>query len=101
MRRFASTSLVLSTLALAVLAVVATQSAQAQTIQVIHAFTGGADGAGPYAGVTIDASGNLYGTTSEGGKGGGGIFPGASGWTGQKRGSAPRGEPERRELDRQ
>ncbi len=61
-------------LVLAVLAVVATQSAPAQTFQVIHNFTAGADGGAPFAGVTIDASGNLYGATSEGGKGGGGIF---------------------------
>ncbi len=36
--------------------------------KVIHAFNG-TDGAGPYAGVTLDASGNLYGTTLYGGSG--------------------------------
>jgi uncharacterized repeat protein (TIGR03803 family) len=35
----------------------------------IHDFTGGQDGAGPYAGLTIDHAGNLYGTTSAGGAG--------------------------------
>ena len=34
---------------------------------ILHAFTGGADGAGPVASVTLDAAGNLYGTTSAGG----------------------------------
>ena len=37
---------------------------------VLHAFTGGADGASPYAGPVIDAAGTLYGTTPWGGKGG-------------------------------
>ncbi len=41
------------------------QSAQAQTFSVIHTFTGGADGYQPYAGLTIDRGGHLYGTTSE------------------------------------
>jgi len=35
---------------------------------VLHAFTGGADGGYPAAGVTFDAAGNLYGTTTGGGK---------------------------------
>ena len=33
---------------------------------VLYRFTGGADGAFPYAGVIRDAAGNLYGTTGEG-----------------------------------
>ncbi len=41
--------------------------AQAQTFQVIHSFTGGADGATPVAGLTIDRAGRLYGTASAGG----------------------------------
>lgn len=40
---------------------------QAQTFHVIHAFSGPADGANPTAGVTMDAAGNLYGTTRDGG----------------------------------
>jgi uncharacterized repeat protein (TIGR03803 family) len=34
---------------------------------VIHSFTGGADGSEPVAGLILDGSGNLYGTTSAGG----------------------------------
>jgi uncharacterized repeat protein (TIGR03803 family) len=34
---------------------------------VIHSFTGGADGANPAAGLTMDDSGNLYSTTEDGG----------------------------------
>jgi uncharacterized repeat protein (TIGR03803 family) len=34
---------------------------------VLHSFTGGSDGAFPYAGLTFDASGNLYGTAGFGG----------------------------------
>jgi uncharacterized repeat protein (TIGR03803 family) len=41
--------------------------AQAPTETVLHTFTGGADGAQPYAGVTIDPAGNIYGTTYKGG----------------------------------
>ena len=43
----------------------AVQSAQAQTFQVIHTFSGGGDGYQPYSGLTIDRGGHLYGTTSE------------------------------------
>jgi hypothetical protein len=39
----------------------------AQTITVLHNFTGGADGAFPYAGLTWDRAGNFYGTASAGG----------------------------------
>ena len=34
---------------------------------VLHAFTGGTDGAWPDGGLAIDAAGNLYGTTQDGG----------------------------------
>jgi len=39
----------------------------AWTETVLHTFTGGADGAHPYAGVILDTAGNLYGTTNAGG----------------------------------
>ena len=53
------------------LAVMLAHSAQAQTYTVLHNFTGGDDGGGPLAGVTLDPSGNLYGTTPAGGYTGG------------------------------
>lgn len=34
---------------------------------VLYTFTGGADGANPWAGVKLDTAGNLYGTTENGG----------------------------------
>ncbi len=37
------------------------------SINVLHDFTGGADGAVPFGTVTLDAAGNLYGMTYEGG----------------------------------
>lgn len=39
------------------------------TYTVIHNFTGGLDGANPWAGLTPDQSGNLYGNTEGGGSG--------------------------------
>jgi len=40
---------------------------QAQSFTVLHNFTAGLDGANPYTGLTMDAAGNLYGTTQYGG----------------------------------
>jgi hypothetical protein len=37
---------------------------------VLYSFTGGSDGDTPYASLVADPSGNLYGTTLWGGKGG-------------------------------
>jgi uncharacterized repeat protein (TIGR03803 family) len=48
------------------------QHAQAQTYTVVHAFNGYPDGDTPTAGVTLDASGNIYGTASLGGNHSGG-----------------------------
>ncbi len=56
----------------------------AQTETVIHAFTGGSDGATPYSTLTPDGNGNLYGTTFLGGAYGMGtvyeLSPNAGGW---------------------
>jgi uncharacterized repeat protein (TIGR03803 family) len=52
-------------------ALVATRSAQGQTFTVLYSFTGGADGAETYAGLILDAAGNLYGATYWGGASGG------------------------------
>jgi len=60
------TLLVLSALLVIVLSA-ASQSAQAQTFQVLYAFTNELDGATPFSGVTVDRAGNLYGTASLGG----------------------------------
>jgi len=46
---------------------------QSGTETVLHNFAGGmSDGANPYAGVIMDAKGNLYGDTDEGGASGDG-----------------------------
>jgi uncharacterized repeat protein (TIGR03803 family) len=47
--------------------VVAMPSAGAQTLTVLHRFTGGADGEYPESGLIRDGKGNLYGTTYDGG----------------------------------
>ena len=75
------------------LSIVLCGAVQAQTFTVLHSFTGGADGARPAAGLTLDAGGNLYGTASEGSYTGGYCYglhgcgtvfrlkPGGGGWT--------------------
>jgi len=50
-----------------ILGILSLQPAQAQTFTVLHHFTGGADGGNPWAGLTMDRAGNLYGTASSGG----------------------------------
>jgi uncharacterized repeat protein (TIGR03803 family) len=44
------------------------------TETVLYAFSGGSDGGGPWSNLVVDASGNLYGTTEEGGLGAGTVF---------------------------
>jgi uncharacterized repeat protein (TIGR03803 family) len=58
----------LKTLALAASLLAATPlAAAASGLSVLYNFTGGADGADPWASLTFDTSGNLYGTTYLGG----------------------------------
>lgn len=47
--------------------------AQAQTLQILHNFTEQGDGGHPFAGLTMDRAGNLYGTTNQGGAYGYGV----------------------------
>jgi uncharacterized repeat protein (TIGR03803 family) len=47
-------------------------TAHAQTYTVLHNFTNGQDGAEPFAGLTMDKAGSLYGTALGGGKYGSG-----------------------------
>jgi uncharacterized repeat protein (TIGR03803 family) len=65
-----------------------THTAGSWTEQVLYSFQGGSDGQYPYAKVTFDKKGNLWGTTFQGGSVNsyGTIFkmiPGGSGWTEQ------------------
>jgi len=61
------------------LTVVLTPSAQAQTYTVLHNFADTVDGAAPWAGLTMDKAGNLYGTTFFGGYIDGTCDPGGCG----------------------
>jgi uncharacterized repeat protein (TIGR03803 family) len=58
---------------------------QAQTLTVLHNFTGESDGGNPLAGLTIDKNGNLYGTAEVGGANGYGtafkLAKSGSSWT--------------------
>jgi len=55
------------------------------TESTLHAFQDQDDGAEPVGGLVIDAEGNLYGVTGNGGSGGGGVVyelsPAGDGWT--------------------
>lgn len=44
-------------------------AAQASTGKILYTFTGGSDGGAPLSDLTLDAAGNLYGTTNIGGTG--------------------------------
>ena len=58
----------LMVLTLAALPLLASTAAHAgYTLKTLTTFGGGADGATPFGGVTLDAAGNLYGTTYYGG----------------------------------
>jgi hypothetical protein len=57
----------LTLVAVFALAIALIQSAQAQIYNVLYTFSGGADGATPYASLVRDAAGNLYGVAAQGG----------------------------------
>ncbi len=52
---------------------VTAMAARAQSLRVLHTFTGKPDGSLPYAGLVRDGAGNLYGTTYTGGVNGCGM----------------------------
>jgi uncharacterized repeat protein (TIGR03803 family) len=62
-----------------------TPSGSGWNYSVIYNFQDGAGGFQPYGGLIMDAAGNLYGATSDGGTGGGGtvyeLSPSGGGWT--------------------
>jgi uncharacterized repeat protein (TIGR03803 family) len=58
---------------IALLMIVLATQMHAQTFTVLHTFTTRMDGANPYAGLTLDAAGNLYGTAYRGGIDTGGV----------------------------
>src|SRR6266851_618797 len=56
---------------IAVLSLLPAARVTAQIFTTLHSFTGGSDGASPYAGLITNSSGNtLYGTTANGGSSG-------------------------------
>ena len=62
-------TIVLISLTILALAIAIVPAAHAQTLTVLHNFTGYADGGVPNAGLTMDRAGNFYGTTITGGPG--------------------------------
>lgn len=50
------------------LSVLVPMSAASQMLHVIYNFTGGNDSSNPFAGVTLDRAGNLYGAAAFGGR---------------------------------
>ena len=65
-----------ATAALSLATALAPMAASAQTwnFTVLHTFTGGSDGGSPVDGISLDKSGNLFGTAAGGGNGNGTAF---------------------------
>jgi uncharacterized repeat protein (TIGR03803 family) len=59
-------------------------SSSGWTETTLYSFTGGGDGSTPVGGLVFDSAGNLYGSTTNGGSGGGGtvfeLSPSGGGW---------------------
>ena len=62
-------SFAVMTVAIGAIAILMTLPVPAQTFTTLHSFTGGADGSEPFAGLSMDSRGNLYGTAAYGGHG--------------------------------
>jgi hypothetical protein len=62
--KFTASSLLGRLLASATFFTIISNVAMAQAFTPLYAFTGGSDGGSPVSGMILDASGNLYGTTS-------------------------------------
>ena len=63
-----SSCIAIGFIVVSVLLLAAPQLARCQTETVLYSFSGqSGDGANPYAGLTMDKAGNLYGTTVSGG----------------------------------
>ncbi len=62
-----------------------TRSGLGWMMNVLHTFLGGDDGENPFGGLVFDAQGNIFGSTTTGGSGGGGtifeLTPSDNGWT--------------------
>jgi uncharacterized repeat protein (TIGR03803 family) len=65
--RSSDLSMMAAAIGAAILLIVFATQAQAQTFHVLHSFAGGQDGSYPSTGLTMDHSGNLYGTAAYGG----------------------------------
>src|SRR5689334_11091191 len=72
-RTAASKVLAVAAVTLAMALVLAPGAWAASGYKVLYTFTGGTDGSQPFAGLILDASGNLYGTTPQGGAFGNGV----------------------------
>jgi len=82
-RRFHHPTAALPFALLFALVLASAQPVAAQTLNVLHAFTGDQDGGQPFAGLTFDQRGFLYGTTISGYFGYGMVFqlkPANGGW---------------------
>jgi uncharacterized repeat protein (TIGR03803 family) len=82
----AKSSLIVRIVLLVAAAAFAVPNSVASTYKVLHKFTGSPDGSGPGGGLITEASGNLYGATTDGGASGYGtvfkLAPNADGsWT--------------------
>jgi uncharacterized repeat protein (TIGR03803 family) len=64
---FHRTTAALAVITIIVAVVIGAPVVWAQSYSVLHNFTGGADGGVPQVGLTMDAAGNFYGTTYNGG----------------------------------